>query len=61
VTAREREVLRLVVQGYSSAGVAARLGISVRTVEKHRERVMSKLGLHSAVALTRFAVTHGLV
>jgi two-component system nitrate/nitrite response regulator NarL len=60
VTAREREVLRLVAEGYSSASIATRLMISVRTVETHRRNVMTKLGLHSATALTRFAVAHGL-
>jgi DNA-binding NarL/FixJ family response regulator len=60
LTAREREVLRLVADGYSSAHIAARLEISVRTVQTHRQSIMTKLGLHSATALTRFAVTHGL-
>lgn len=60
LTARESEVLRLVTEGYSSAGIAARLGISRRTVEKHREHGMAKLGISSVAALTRFAVSHGL-
>jgi DNA-binding NarL/FixJ family response regulator len=60
LTAREREVLRLVAQGHSSVGVASQLGLSVRTIETHRQNIMSKLGIHSMVGLTRFAVDNGL-
>ncbi len=60
LTSREREVLSLVAEGYSSASVAIRLGLSVRTVETHRQTLMNKLGVHSVVGLTRYAVAHGL-
>jgi len=61
LTARERQVLRLVAEGHSSGGIAATLEISMRTVETHRQHVMTKLGIHSVAGLTRFAIEHGLV
>ena len=57
---REREVLQLVVEGWSSADIGARLGLSPKTVETYRSRVMSKLGIHDLPGLVRFAITHGL-
>lgn len=60
LTVREIEVLRLVAQGHSSVGVASLLGVSVRTVETHRQNIMSKLGIHTMVGLTRFAMDNGL-
>ena len=61
LTLREREVLALIADGYSNQAAALALGIAVRTVERHRERVMQKLNCHSVVELTRYAVAHGLV
>jgi DNA-binding NarL/FixJ family response regulator len=61
LTVREREVLELVAQGLINKEVAARLGISVRTVEAHRDNLGRKLGVRSAAALTRLAVSAGLV
>ena len=61
LTRREREVLDLVVMGFSNENIAARLLISRRTVETHRLRVMSKLGAHSLVDLMQIARRHGLV
>jgi two-component system NarL family response regulator len=58
---RELQVLRLVADGLSSAEIAAQLNIAQATVEVHRRNIMRKLGLHSAVELTRFAINHGLV
>jgi DNA-binding NarL/FixJ family response regulator len=60
LTQREREVLALVVQGHSSAVVARTLHLSERTVEKHRQNIMNKLGVHSVVQLTRIAIRCGL-
>jgi len=60
LTARELQVLRLVVGGHSSASVAAVLGIRVRTAETHRRNLMAKLGVHSAVELTLLALRQGL-
>jgi two-component system response regulator NreC len=58
---REREVLILIAEGLSNKEIAARLGLGVRTVETHRERVMRKLNIHCVANLTRYAITHGLV
>jgi DNA-binding NarL/FixJ family response regulator len=60
LTTREREVLIEVASGATNKQIAARLGISVRTVESHREAVMRKLGIHGVAALTRFALDAGL-
>lgn len=56
LTVREREVLTLVGQGFTSAQIAERLFISVRTVESHRSNVMKKLGLHSQADMVRNAL-----
>lgn len=61
LTPREREVLQLIAEGHTNAGMARMMNISVRTVEKHRARVMSKLGVHDVAGLTRMAIKHGLV
>jgi DNA-binding NarL/FixJ family response regulator len=61
ITARELQVLTLVAEGFSSRRVAAELGIGVRTVETHRERLMDKLSARNAVTLVRAALTRGLV
>lgn len=61
ISERERQVLRLVVDGAANKGIADTLQISIRTVEKHRQRIMRKLGLHKATDLVRFAITRGMV
>lgn len=58
---REREVLTLIADGHSNKEAASLLGVSVRTIEKHRERIMDKLKLHSVVALTKYAIAHHMV
>lgn len=58
---REKEVLALVAEGFASKEIAQRLGIRVRTVEAHRERLREKLQLRSVAELTRYALTHGLL
>jgi RNA polymerase sigma factor (sigma-70 family) len=58
---REREVLRHIAEGASNKEIAGTLGISVRTVETHRDSLMKKLGIHSVAGLTRFALRCGLV
>jgi two-component system NarL family response regulator len=58
---REREVLQLVAEGYRTANIAAKMGITAATVESHRRNIMRKLKLHSVADLTRFALRHGLV
>jgi DNA-binding NarL/FixJ family response regulator len=57
---REREVLQLIGEGNSSPEIAAKLEISVRTVETHRQHIMEKLDIHSVAGLTKFAIRHGL-
>jgi DNA-binding NarL/FixJ family response regulator len=61
LTSREREVLQLVAEGHTNKAIAHRLGLSAKTVDVHRTNVMMKLDLHSAQALTRFAIRRGLV
>lgn len=61
LSAREIEVLKLIADGVGNKQIAVRLGVSPRTVETHRERIMRKLDLHSVAALTRFAIAQGLV
>lgn len=58
---REREVLRYIAEGSSNRETASALGISVRTVETHRDSLMKKLGIHSVARLTRIALRCGLV
>lgn len=58
---RERQVLTAIAEGYSNKEIAGRLGVSVRTVETHRERIMRKLRIHSIAGLTKFAISRGLV
>ncbi len=61
LTAREKEVLKLIVQGYTNRQIGEELNISVRTVEGHRANLSEKLGLHSRVELVRYAREHGLI
>lgn len=61
VTQREREVLKLIAEGYPNKEIANLLNISVKTVEKHRANLMNKLDLHNAPVLTALAIEKGLV
>ena len=61
LTTREREVLALIAEGQSNKEVANRLGIGVRTIETHRERIMEKLNIHTIAGLTRFAIRNGVI
>lgn len=61
LTGREREVLALIAEGQSNKEIANRLGIGVRTIETHRERIMRRLNIHSVAGLTKFAIANGLV
>ena len=60
LTAREQEVARLVAQGRTTKEAAAMLGVSVKTLDKHRTNMMRKLGLHDAVSVTRYVILSGL-
>jgi two-component system response regulator NreC len=61
LTAREKQVLKLVAEGYKTKEIAAILCISDKTVAKHRANIMRKLDLHSASELTAYAMKRGLV
>jgi DNA-binding NarL/FixJ family response regulator len=61
LTQREREILKLIAEGYKNRQIADYLYISVKTVEKHRSNLMKKLDLHNTSALTAFAMDKGLV
>jgi DNA-binding NarL/FixJ family response regulator len=61
LTGRERDVLTRVARGLLNKEIAAELGISVRTVESHRESLTKKLGVRSVAGLTRLAIERGLV
>jgi DNA-binding NarL/FixJ family response regulator len=61
LTVREKEVLKLVGEGYQNKEIANYLCISVKTVEKHRANIMQKLDVHTASALTAYAIEKGLV
>jgi len=61
LTSREREVLVLIAEGKSNKEIADRLGIGVRTIETHRERIMRRLNIHSVAGLTKYAIANGLV
>jgi DNA-binding NarL/FixJ family response regulator len=61
LTARESEVLQLVAEGSANKQVAAELGISIKTVEKHRQHLMDKLNIHDTASLTRYAIAAGVI
>jgi two-component system response regulator NreC len=61
LTTREREVLKLIGEGYTSREIAEMLCLSVNTVERHRSNIMDKLGMHNKSELIRFAIRKGLV
>jgi DNA-binding CsgD family transcriptional regulator len=60
LTPRERDVVRLVAEGKSNAEAAATLGLSPRSVETYRLRLMQKLGLADLPSLVKFAIRHGI-
>lgn len=61
LTSREAEVLQLIAEGNSNKQIAAELGISIKTVEKHRQQVMNKLNIHDIAGLTRYAIAKGVI
>ncbi|HKB90962.1 MAG TPA: response regulator transcription factor [Opitutaceae bacterium] len=61
LTAREMEVIQLVAEGAANKQVASDLGISIKTVEKHRQHLMDKLNIHDTAGLTRYAIAHGII
>jgi DNA-binding NarL/FixJ family response regulator len=61
LTDRQQEVLRLIAGGLSNKEMATHLGISIKTVEKHRQGVMNTLNIHETAGLTRYALKRGIV
>ena len=61
LTSREIEVLQLIAEGKANKETASELGIGVKTVEKHREHLMQKLGIHDTAGLTRYAISAGII
>ncbi len=61
LTGRQREILQLIAEGYSTRAIAERLGLSAKTVETHRSRIMERLGIRDVPGLVRFAIRVGLV
>lgn len=61
LTPRERQVLQLVAEGKTTKEIAKILGVSIKTSESHRSRMMHKLGIHTAAGLVRYAIREGLV
>jgi DNA-binding NarL/FixJ family response regulator len=61
LTPREREVLQLVAEGKTTKEIGTILGVSTKTIEKHRENIMEKLDIHEIAGLVRYAIARGLV
>ena len=61
LTSRQREVLQLIAEGYSTKGMADRLSVSVKTIEAHRAQLMERLDIYEVAGLVRFAIQVGLV
>ncbi len=58
---REREILQLIAESFSNKEIASQLGVSVKTVETHRNHIISKLDIHDPAGLTRYAIANGLI
>ncbi len=61
LTARELQVLKLIAEAHTSKQIAAELVISIKTVERHRQNILDKLGMSDRVELTRYAIRRGLI
>jgi DNA-binding NarL/FixJ family response regulator len=61
LTPRELQVLKLIAEAHTSKEIAAELVISVKTVERHRQNILDKLGMSDRVELTRYAIRRGLI
>jgi len=61
LSSRELEVLQLIAEGKANKQIASGLGISIKTVEKHRQHLMRKLDLHDTAGLTRYAIAAGII
>ncbi|MFQ6610549.1 MAG: response regulator [Fidelibacterota bacterium] len=61
LTSRELEVLQLIAEGYTSKKISEELYISINTVQRHREKIMQKTGIHDVAGLTRYALKKGII
>jgi len=61
LSSREVEVLQLIAEGMPNKQIAAELGVSFKTVDKHRQQLMAKLNIHDVSGLTRYAITEGII
>jgi DNA-binding NarL/FixJ family response regulator len=61
LSSRELEVLQLIAEGKANKQTASELGISIKTVEKHRQNLMAKLDIHQISGLTRYAIAAGII
>jgi len=61
LTSREAELLQLIAEGHANKQIASEIGISIKTVEKHRQHLMDKLNIHDIAGLTRFAIASGII
>jgi DNA-binding NarL/FixJ family response regulator len=61
LSSREMEVLQLIAEGKANKETSAELGISIKTVEKHRDHLMQKLNIHDTAGLTRYAISAGII
>jgi DNA-binding NarL/FixJ family response regulator len=61
MSSRERQVLQLITEGKANKNIAYELGISIKTVEKHRQSLMKKLSIHDVAGLTRYAISEGII
>ena len=61
LSSREREVLQLIAEGKPNKQVAAELGVSFKTIDKHRQHLMAKLNIHDTAGLTRYAISAGII
>ncbi len=61
LTPRQREILRLIAEGFTTKAIARRLAISVKTVETHRSQMMDRLQIHEVAGLVRYAIRTGLI
>ena len=61
LSSRETEVLQLIAEGAANKQIAAELGVSIKTVEKHRDHLMRKLDIHDTAGITRYAIENGII
>ncbi len=60
LTTREREIVQLLAEGRTTKDIASRFGLSVKTIETHRQNIMDKLNIRNLAGLTKFAIREGI-